>query len=400
MKIAFGTISITKESKKLINKILDSGRLSNGRYVREFEKRFADLVGIKEAVATSSGSDALALALAVLYDFGARRQDEIILPALSFVATGNAVLQAGFTPIFVDIDKKTLNIDPSRIERVITKKSRAIIAVHLMGKPADMKTINRIARKHKLLVIEDAAESYGATYHGKNVGRLADMAAFSLYVAHLVTTIEGGIVVTDKPEFADILRSLRSHGRACNCKECVLNISSAYCEKRFKYDRNIDMRFAFERIGFSSKMNELEAAVGLGYLDIYKDILEKRRRNLEYLKDKFRRFHPYLSTITENNNEVIGPHAFPIIIEDEASFTREELTGYLEKNDIETRTLFSSMPTQCPGFKFLGYRMGDFPNAEYIGDHGLHIGIHQELEKEHLDYFVDCLEKFLIKKIR
>lgn len=400
MKIAFGTISITKESKKIINKILDSGRLSNGRYVREFEKRFADLVGIKEAVATSSGSDALALALAVLYDFGARRQDEIILPALSFVATGNAVLQAGFTPIFVDIDKKTLNIDPLCIERVITKKSRAIIAVHLMGKPADMQTINSIARKHKLIVIEDAAESYGATYYGKNVGRLADMAAFSLYVAHLVTTIEGGIVVTDKPEFADIARSLRSHGRACNCKECVLNISSAYCRKRFNYDRNIDMRFAFERIGFSSKMNELEAAVGLGYLDIYKDILEKRRRNLKYLKDKFIRFQPYLSTITENNNEVIGPHAFPIIIEEEAGFTREELSGYLEKNNIETRTLFSSMPTQCPGFKFLGYRIGNFPNAEYIGRHGLHIGIHQELEKEHLDYFLGCLEKFLTKKIR
>jgi len=400
MKITFGTIFITKASKKLINKILDSGRLSSGKYVREFEKRFAQLVGVKEAVAVSSGTDADALALAVLYGLGAKRGDEVIVPALSFAATGNAVLQAGFTPVFVDIDKKTLNIDPLKIERVITRKTKAIMPVHLMGKPADMKLINNIAKRHKLFVIEDAAEAYGATYRGKNTGTLGDLAAFSLYIAHIITTVEGGMVVTQRSDFADILRSLRSHGRACKCKECVLNISSGYCNKRFKYDGNSDMRFSFERIGFSSKMNELEAAVGLGYLDVYQDILVKRRWNLQYLMDKLKKFYPYLTTVEEGAGETIGPHAFAIIIENGARFNRNELMHYLERKTIETRTLFSSMPTQCPGFKFLGYKLGDFPNAEYIGNNGLHIGVHQGLEKEHLDYFIDCLGKFLIKKIR
>lgn len=138
IRYPFGTITITKKSKELVKEILDAGRVSGGKYVREFEKKFAGLVGTKEAVALSSGTDADALALAVLYDYGAQRNDEVIVPALSFAATGNAVLQAGFKPVFVDVERTTLNIDPAKIEKAITKKSRAIMPVHLMGKPADM----------------------------------------------------------------------------------------------------------------------------------------------------------------------------------------------------------------------------------------------------------------------
>src|SRR3989338_7500970 len=207
MKIPFGTITITSKSRELINEALDSGRVSNGKYVREFEELFARLTGTKEAVAVSSGTDADMLALAVLYDFGAERGDEIIVPALSFVATGNAILQAGFTPVFVDIDRKTLNIDPSKIDEKITERTKAIVPVHLMGKPADMDAINAIAERYKLYVIEDAAEAHGAVYKGRNIGTLGDMAAYSLYVAHIISTVEGGIVTTDNSDFAEILRS-------------------------------------------------------------------------------------------------------------------------------------------------------------------------------------------------
>lgn len=398
MKVPFGTISITQKAKDLIKEILDSNRVTSGKYVRQFEEKFAELIGIKEAVALSSGTDADALALAVLYDFGAKRNDEIIVPALSFVGTGNAVLQAGFKPLFIDIDRKTLNINPLKIEEMITEKTKAIMPVHLMGKPADMNAINDIAKRYNLFVIEDAAEAYGAVYKGRNIGTLGDMAAFSLYVAHMVTTIEGGIVVTDRPEFAEILRSLRTHGRACKCKVCVLNVSSDYCPERFRYGDNVDLRFLFERIGYSCKMNELEAAVGLGSLEIYDEILKKRRENLEYLMKEFKRFSPYLVSIEENPDEKLGLQAFPVIIQEGADFTREELTNFLEKQEIETRTIFSSMPTQCPGFKLLGYELGEFPNAEYIGNNGFHIGIHQDLEKKHLDYFLSTVEDFLTKR--
>lgn len=395
MKIPFGTLSITKKSKDLINEILNSKRVSSGRYVREFEKRFARLIGTKEAVALSSGTDADALALAVLYDFGVRRNDEIIIPALSFVATGNAVLQAGFIPVFVDIDRKTLNIDPSKIEGAITEKTRAIMPVHLMGKPADMDAINSIAKKYNLYVIEDAAEAHGAIYKGRNVGTFGNMAAYSLYLAHIITTIEGGVVATDKEDFAEVLRSLRSHGRACKCEKCVLNISSGYCAKRFQYGEGVDIRFVFERIGYSCKMNELEAAIGLGNLDIYEQILRKRRKNLLSMMKKFKRFNSYLVTIEEGKDEKIGPHAFPIILQEGSPFTRNQLVDFLEKKGIDTRNLFSSMPTQCPGFAFLGYKLGDFPEAEYIGNNGIHIGVHQDIEEEHIEYIMDTIAEFL-----
>ncbi|PIQ87171.1 MAG: aminotransferase DegT [Candidatus Omnitrophica bacterium CG11_big_fil_rev_8_21_14_0_20_43_6] len=398
MKVPFGMISITNKSRQLINQAIDSGRVSNGKFVREFEEKFARLVKAKEAVALSSGTDADILALAVLYDFGAKRQDEIIVPALSFVATGNAVLHAGFKPVFVDIQKDTLNIDPSLIEKKITRKTRAIMPVHLMGKPAKMEIINRIAKKNKLYVIEDAAEAHGAVYKGKNVGEWSDMAAYSLYLAHIITTVEGGIVTTNNAEFASILRSLRSHGRACKCKCCVVNTSSEYCAKRFKYGK--DIRFIFERVGFSSKMNELEAAVGLGSLSVYHKIINKRHSNLITMIKRLEEFSEYFFTIQEEKDERIGPHAFPIIVKDTAPFTRDELVDYLDKHGIDTRDLFSSMPTQCPGFKYLGYKLGDFPNAEYMGNYGIHIGVHQDINEKHIDYIFNVLKAFVTAKVK
>ncbi len=395
MIVPFGTISISDQSHKLIGEILRSQRVTSGKYVRRFEKKFAALLGVKEAVAVSSGTDADILALAVLHDFGAKRGDEVILPALSFVATGNAVLHAGFKPVFVDIDRETLNMDVHQIEAAITEKTRAIMPVHLMGKPADMDAIRAIAKKNGLYVIEDAAEAHGALYKGKPVGTLSDLGAFSLYVAHIITTIEGGIVATNEEKFAEVLRSLRCHGRACKCRQCLLNSTQYHCPKRFPAGEGEDIRFQFERIGYSSKMNELEAAIGLSNIEMYQEILEKRHQNLVYVLDRFDRFNPYLKTIQEGAEERIGPHAIPIVIQETASFTRAELTAYLENHGIETRTLFASIPTQCPGFAFLGYQSGQFPHAEYIGQHGIHIGVHQDFGKEEMSYVLETLERFL-----
>jgi dTDP-4-amino-4,6-dideoxygalactose transaminase len=377
----------------LVNEILDSGRVSGGRYVRQFEQRFAKVTNAKEAVAVNSGTDALIVALAVLHDFGAERGDEIIVPALSFVSTGSAVLHAGFKPVFVDIERESLNIDTSQIEKAITGKTRAILPVHLMGKPAKMDVINKIAKKYNLYVIEDASEAHGAVYKGKNIGTWGDMAAFSLYVAHIITSIEGGMVVTNRQDFVEPLRSLRSHGRACKCEVCVLNTNSAYCAKRFADQK--DIRFIFERVGYSSKMNELEAAIGLGSLDMFDEIFDKRRRNLLAMMKHFKKFECYFSILSEKKDEIIGPHAFPFIIKENAPFDRMSLVNYLEKNGIDTRDIFSSIPTQCRGFSFLGYTLGDFPHAEYIGNYGLHVGVHQDLSQKHVDYFIDRIENFL-----
>ncbi|MCK5260462.1 MAG: DegT/DnrJ/EryC1/StrS family aminotransferase, partial [Candidatus Omnitrophica bacterium] len=343
-----------------------------GKYVQEFEERFAQLFGVKEAVAVSSGTDADAIACAVLYDFGAERGDEIIVPALTFVATGNAVLQAGFHPVFVDVNRETLNIDPQKIEEAITPRTRAIMPVHLMGKPAAMDEILMTAKKHKLHVIEDAAEAHGAEYKGKKIGSIGEMAALSLYAAHIVTTIEGGIVITDNAQMADALRSLRNHG--------------------------IEGKFQFKRIGFSAKMNEIEAAVGIGNIKIFDQILEKRRRNLLYLIEKFKQFKEYFITIKEESHEKIGPHAFSIIVREGANFTKDEFVQFIEDAGVDSRNLFYSIPTQCANYAFLGKKLGDFPEAEYCSDNGTHIGIHQDIELEDLDYVEQVVADFLQTK--
>jgi dTDP-4-amino-4,6-dideoxygalactose transaminase len=368
-KVPFGTVSITPKARQLINEALDSRWVTKGKYVSEFEERFAELFGVKYGIAVSSGTDADALACAALYDFGAKRGDEVIVPALSFVATGNAVFQAGLTPVFVDVDRETLNIEPDRIEERITPRTRAIMPVHLMGKPADMDRIMAIARTYGLKVIEDAAEAHGAEYRGQKVGSIGDVSCFSLYAAHIVTTIEGGMVLTDSPRIAEAVRSLRNHG--------------------------MTGKFTFERIGFSAKMNELEAAVGLGNIEIFASILEKRRRNMLQLIDRFRRFDEYFITLKESAHEKLGPHAFSIILRQGLDFTKDEFVRHIEAEGIDSRNLFYSMPTQCPSYSFLGHKPGDFPEAEYCSDNGTHIGIHQDIGEPQLDHVVDVVAGFL-----
>jgi dTDP-4-amino-4,6-dideoxygalactose transaminase len=395
MRIPFGTVSLTERVTDLVLDCLRRGRISSGKLVREFEKRIAELIGAAEAVAVSSGTDADTLAVAILHDLGAQRGDEVIVPALSFVATGNAVLHAGFIPRFVDIDPSTLNIDPDKIEAAINQRTKGIMPVHLMGKPADMDAINAIAQKHKLVVVEDAAEAYGALYRGQRIGTIGDLAAFSLYVAHVITTGEGGVICTDNEDYAEILRSLRAHGRACKCKTCVSNTTSGYCDKRFS-DKDLgDIRFRFERVGYSSKMNELEAAIGLGTLDFYHEIIEKRHRNLLAMIERFHEFSDYLWTLTEEEYERIGPHAFPFVVKEGAPFTRDELMLHLEKNGIDGRTLFSSIPTQCGGYEFLGYKVGDFPHAEYVGRNGIHVGVHQDVTDENIEWLVSVVRSLI-----
>lgn len=410
-KITVGTVKISEEAKRLVNRIMDSNRVSGGKYVAEFENKFAKYHKVKHAIAVNTGTAADAIALALLHDFGAKRGDGIIIPALTFVATANAVLHAGFNPIFIDIKRETYNIDPVQIERFIEKECgidnktnqpinqqtgkpiKAIMPVHLFGRPADMDPILEIARKYRLYVIEDAAQAHGAEYKGKKAGAMGDLGAFSFYVAHIITTGEGGAIITNHDEYAGILRSLRAHGRACKCKVCVLNVSSAYCPLRFKYGP--DARFYFERIGYSAKMNELEAALGIREVERLDEIVDKRRENMLYLNKGLSEFKNYFQLFEERKEEKISPLAYPILIKEGAPFKRRDIVDYLEHHSIETRPMFSSLPTQQPAYKFMGHKLGDFPNAEYIGENGFYIGIHQNLNEEDLNYIIEKFKEFI-----
>jgi dTDP-4-amino-4,6-dideoxygalactose transaminase len=396
-KITVGTVSVGERGKALVLDALDRGRISGGRFVDDFEKAFAGYHGVKHGVAVSSGTDADAIAVAALHDRGAGRGDEIIVPALTFISVANAVLHAGFVPVFADIDRRSWNMDPMSVEKVITPATRAILAAHNFGRPAAMDELVDIASSRELMLIEDAAEAHGARYKDRLVGTIGAMGAYSFYVAHILTTGEGGMVITDDDELAGLLRSLRAHGRACDCRVCVLNTDSAYCPLRYKYGDDVDIRFHFERVGFSSKMNEMEAALGIEQVEHMDEIVEKRRENLFYLNEALSSYGEFLELFEEQSHEKISPLCYPVVLTEAAPFERFELTKFLERRGIETRPMFGSIPTQQPSYRWMGYAPGDFPAAEYVGSRGFYIGCHQNISRDDMDYVVENFAEFLAK---
>ena len=371
MKIDFGDLIIGDTAKRYLQRVLDKNWVSEGDNVKEFEDKFAAHFGYKHAIATSSGTDADICSCTALYDFDAKRGDEIITGALSFVATANSILAAGFIPKFVDIELETLNMDPSKIEAAITDKTKAIMVVHTMGKPCEMDSILKIAKKYNLMIIEDACEAHGATYKGKVVGTIGDMGTFSFYTAHQIVCGEGGMVVTNEDKIAEVVRSVKSHGRPPD---------SIY--------------FDFQRIGYNSKMNDMEAALGLEGIEQFEKNFSKRKNNLYTLLELTKELSDYCYFIKEEAYEKVSPHAFPLVLKDE-KYNRDRLYNYLESRSIQCKTLFGSLPTQHKAFKFLNYQSGQFPVAEYVGENGLHFGMHQYINDDDLVYISDSLKDYL-----
>ncbi len=379
-KITFGDLQIGDIAKYYLQKAIDKNWVTEGDNVREFENKFAEKFGYKHSIMTSSGTDADICACASLLEFGANRLDEIITPALSFVATANSILSAGFIPRFVDISldsENFLNIDPNKIEDAITSKTKAIMVVHTMGKPGKMDEILKIAEDNDLFVIEDACEAHGAKYKGKNVGTIGDIGTFSFYTAHQIVTSEGGMVVTDDDDIADIIRSVKSHGRPPG---------SIY--------------FSFERVGFNSKATEMTSALGLEGLNLFDENFNKRKENLYKLLELTKDLSDQFYFIKEEKHEILSPHAFPLVIKNESEINRNKLYTYLEDNGIQCKTLFGSLATQHRAFDFLKYKQGDFPVAEYVGKNGIHFGCHQFLTDEDLIYINNILRKGIIDQLQ
>ena len=374
-RISFGDLQIGDIAKKYLQRAIDKNWVSEGENVSEFEDKFAKKFGYKHAFMTSSGTDADMCACAMLYDIAdAKRGDEIIVPACCFVACTNSILAAGFIPKFVDVsleDKNFLNIDPEKIEDAISDKVKAIMAVHTMGKIADMDKINEIAKDYDLKVIEDACEAHGAQYKGKNVGTIGDIGTFSFYTAHQIVTGEGGMMVTDSDEIAKIIGSIKSHGRPPG---------SIY--------------FDFQRIGFNSKTTELSAALGLEGLEKFDEHFNKRKENLYKLLGLTKDLSEYCHFIKEEKYERVSPHAFPLVLKEDSKENRDKLYNHLEKNGIQCKTLFGCLPTQHNAFRFLDYKYGDFPISEYVGNNGLHFGCHQYMTDEDIHIISNVLHYY------
>ena len=376
MRLEFGEIRIGEISKRHLNDVINNNWVSEGPKVDLFEKSWGKLFDYDYNISMSSGTDAGINSLLALYDYGAQRGDEIIIPALAFAAVGNAVITAGFNPIFIDIERDTLNINPFQIEDRITPKTRAIFAVHTMGKPCKMDIISEIAKKHKLILFEDACEAHGAKFKGKFVGHWGKAVTFSYYAAHLICCGEGGMVSTNDEQFSKIICSTKSHGR-----------------------KDGSIYFDHVRTGLNSKMNDMEASLGLGGVDEFWNTFNKRKGNLSYLLNKVNALKHFAFFNLEEETDSISPHAFSIVLKD-PKYNLKGLYTTLEQNSVSCKRNFGSMPTQHKAFAFLGHSFGAFPESEYVGDNGLHLGIHQYLSQADLDYVSDILHEYFFNIIQ
>lgn len=337
-KIGVGYASVTELEEKYVMDALKSQRLSQGKYVAKFEKDFANMHQLAYGVMCNSGTSALELAFAALKETeGWDENTEVLCPAITFISTSNAVLHVGLKVKFVDVDPKTYNMDAGQIEKHITENTRCIVPVHTFGMPCDMEAIMEIANRHHLKVVEDCAEAHFAKVNGRTVGSFGDLACYSTYVAHTITTGVGGIVCTNNREYMEIIRSLAAHGRACTCERCVASDGNQVCGKRLQTD--MDRRFMFVRLGYSYRVGEMEGALGLAQIERKDDIMKKRHENAKYLIDKLAKYETLIQLPRHPENVEHTYMMFPIVLKKGCGIKYRSFIEYLEKENIETRPM-------------------------------------------------------------
>lgn len=349
---------IGDEEIKEVEAVLKSGFIAQGPKVAEFEGKFADYIGTGHAIATSSGTTALHVALLCA---GIGKDDEVITTPFSFAATANSILYVGAKPVFVDIDPKTYNINPEKIEEAINDKTKAIMPVHLYGQPADMGPICKIAENHDLKVIEDAAQAHGAIYNGKKVGSIGDMACFSFYPTKNITTSEGGIITTNDDVFDKDARALRAHGESERYEHVIL--------------------------GYNFRMTDIAAAIGVAQLKRLEGFNEKRIENAEYLTEHINTIDgiepPF---VAENVKHVF--HQYTIRVE---NGKRDELRDFLNNEGIGTGIHYPRPIYKQELYEKLGY-VADCPEAEKAASEVLSIPVNPALSAEDLGKIVSVLE--------
>lgn len=347
--------SFLGNEKTYVNDCLDTEWISSiGKYVSLFEQKFARYCGVDYGIACSSGTAALHLALEAL---GVKEGDEVLVPDMTYIATANAVRYCNATPVFVDSEPRSFNINPALIHEKITPRTKAIIAVHLYGHPADMDAINSIARQYGLFVVEDAAQAHGATYKGARAGSLSDIATFSFFGNKIITTGEGGMVTTRDPVLADLVRLLKGQGMD---------------PKR---------RYWFPVVGYNYRMTNIQAALGLAQLENIAEHLALRWRVAETYNKQLSICSDLL-TLPNNSPEV--QHAFwmyTVLLPE--GLDRDATAAALLDEGIETRPAFYPLHLMPPYRERSG---GRYPQADLIGRRGLSLPMHGKLTDDDLDF--------------
>lgn len=381
-QIGIGGIQIMKAERRFINDIIQTGRLSYGKYHKQFEESFAKVHEVKFAHFTNSGTSALQVAIhALKIKYGYKNGDEIIAPALTFVASINTILQNNLIPVLVDVDPKYYEIDETKIEAAITPKTKAIMVVHIGGLPCNMEAIKSIADKHKLQIIEDSCETMFVKFKGKPVGSWGDVSCFSTYIAHILTTGVGGFACTNDEELSVLMKSLMNHGR----DNIYMSIDDDNTEDKKKLKMIVEKRFNFIHQGYSYRATEFEAAIGLAQMLRWPANLKRRRA----IAQRYQKELP--AKYNTNQPRMNAGHAYmfyPIVTTVEK---RDKLMNYLEEKGIETRYLLPLI-TQ-PIYKGL-FNPKDYPVAEKLEKTAFYIPCHPALTENEVNYIITSFKQF------
>ena len=374
--VTFGAPRIEEDEIREVVSTLRSGWISKGPRTREFELAFRKYQGTKHAIAVNSCTAGLHLALIAA---GIRKGDEVITTPLTFAATANVIVHVGAKPIFADVERRTMNLDPKEVERKMTRRTRAIIPVHLAGRPCEMDEVLALAKKHKLIVISDCAHAIEAIYHGRKVGSLGDIAAFSFYATKNLTTGEGGMVTTNRSGFAKTIQIDSLHGL------------SQGAWQRYSMRRLKDYRVL--RPGFKYNMMDIQAAMGLRQLNKIERYLKIRERIWKAYDQAFRSF-PVILPLAPEPKTRHGRHLYTLLLDlERLRIGRDHVRDRLLKMGIGTGVHFVALHLHPFYRRAFGYRRGDFPNAEWISERTLSLPLSAKLSSEDVRRVIGAVKK-------
>lgn len=378
---------------RAVTKTLTDGWLTVGPTTKEFENRIAEMYGKKHALFVNSGSSANLLAFAAL-DFP--KGSEIITPACNFNTTVAPILQSGLVPVFIDVKEGFYTLDIAQLEKAVSKKTRAIIAPHLIGNLVDLAALKKFARTHNLILIEDSCDTIGSSFRGKRTGTYADVTTTSFYASHLITTGgAGGMVMFDDPKLRERARIFRDWGRGISLHDDKIRSRLA----TFKIDgKAYDSAFVFVEQGYNMRPTEMQAAFGLTQLSRLDGFTEVRAKHFKRLSEFFGQYPEHFILPQTEKDVQVNWLAFPLTIRADSSIDRNAFARYLEDNRIQTRPLFSGNIVKHPPYVEAGRVVGKLPVSNMILTNSLLIGLHHGLTDSMIEYVCHIAEKYLKKE--
>lgn len=398
IRVPYALAVYGKEEVSAVNRVLkDPTKISPGFHTKQFERKIAGVFGKRYGIMVNSGSSANLLAFEIL---NLLRGSEVITPALTFSTTLAPILQKGLIPVFADVQPGNYLIDIDQVEKLITKKTRALMIPSLIGSIPDMVRLKKIAKRHNLWLIEDSCDTIGARFAGKPTGFYSDISTTSFYASHIITAGGGGgMICVNDGQLAKRALVTANWGR----QSTLFGVyeKSEEIKKRFAgklAGDTYDAKFIFSTIGYNFQPLEMSAAFGLEQLKRLSVFSEWRRRNFAELKNFFKTYEKFFILPKQHPKAITSWLAFPLTLRKGVGFTRYEIARFLEEQNIQTRPIFTGNILRQPGFEHIKHRgMKSYPNADYIMKNSFLIGCHHGLEKKHLVHLKETFRTFLKK---